>query len=150
MLNWLFGPRKPRGARRRGFFVFRTPQGVERAVDPFVVYRRLVHHETINLEKHATAADLGEEPETTELIEAICEIFGVTRYDETTKTGYLDWELLNLLGEYHEFLADLKKNIDTGLNSQPPTEPKSSESTPTPPEETTEDSRQPCTSSVSG
>ena len=141
---WRASSRVPRGARRRGFFIFRTPQGEQRCVDPFRVFRDLTTDENINLEQHAAASDVGEEPETTELVEHVCKVFGVERYDEETGKGYSDFEVLNLLGDFQRFLMEQKKTFESGSNSSPPTEPKSSGSSPTPPESTTEDSKQPC------
>jgi hypothetical protein len=138
-------PQGPHGERRRGFFVFTDDRGTEHVLDPFLVFRQLAHDPKINLEKHTVAADHGEEPETTELIEFICRVFGVVRYSPQTQLGMSDWEILGVLGQFHEYLEGLKKNIDTGSTSLEPTESSASGASPERPTQQTAGSLSPST-----
>lgn len=111
--------------QRRGLLPFFD--GIrQRWADPFLVWRALYNHPVVNLEKHGAAADEGSEPETTEYIKAIVEVFGVQRWDDVTRTGLTDWEILHLIPQLSSHLVALKKNTSPGPTSSPPTEPVSS------------------------
>jgi hypothetical protein len=108
--------------RNRHRLLFRFWDGEqERSADPYRLWRDLNNHPKINLEEIAPAIDEGREPETTTLIEAMAEVFGLKRFDSTTKAGLTDWEVLNLLVELDEYLLALKKNINIGPISPAPT-----------------------------
>ena len=126
-----------RDARRRGFFVFQDDSGKDRIVDPFRVFRELSSSKTVDIETQLPVAmETGAEPETTDLIEFVCRVFGVKRFDAETATGMSDSEVLALLIEFSSFLESIKKNIDPGSTSSEPMESKSSQS-PEPQAETT-------------
>ena len=118
-----------RDARRRGFFVFQDDRGADRIVDPFRVFRELSSSKTVDIETQLPVAmETGAEPETTDLIEFVCEVFGVKRFNAETKTGMMDAEVLALFLDFSSFLESIKKNIDPGSTSSEPTESKSSQS----------------------
>ena len=76
----------------------------------------------------APELDEGKEPESTIVLETIAEVFGVDRWNDKTRTGLIDWELVALLSQLDEFLEGLKKNINHGPTSLPPMESESSSS----------------------
>jgi len=102
-----------------------------RYTDPFLAWRRLDNHKTLSLDAMAPLADAGKEPETTIMVEALCEVFDVRRWDEATTTGLTDWQVLNLLVELEGYFEGLKKSINPGPTSPEPTDSASS----TPPED---------------
>lgn len=120
-----------RRQRRRGLFRYHDGRRW-RYGDPFLIWRRLQNHEKCNLETMAPELDEGKEPESTIVLEAIAEVFGVQRWNDETCTGLIDWELVALLSQLDEFLEGLKKNINPGPISSPPMESESSIS-PVPP-----------------
>lgn len=111
--------------RRPGFFQYFDGQR-DRFGDPFAIWRAIASHPTVNFADAASAIDEGREPETTQAIVALCEIFGVTRWDEATGTGLTDWEVANLFGDFSDYLDALKKNTNSGPISSAPSEPESS------------------------
>ena len=118
-----------RDARRRGFFVFKDDRGEDRIVDPFRVFRELSSSKTVDIETQLPIAmETGAEPETTDLIEFVCKVFGVKRFDAESATGMSDSEVLALLLTFSTFLEELKKNTDPGSTSSEPTESKFSQS----------------------
>lgn len=89
-----------------------------RRADPFRLWRELFARNSI-ADLYGPAVE-GREPETTELLERLCQVFGVQRWDERTRQGLTDWEIFSLLGQFHEYLEALKKSISPGLISPPP------------------------------
>jgi len=105
--------------------------------DPFLLWRALTHHDTIQLGTHWDAAENGEEPATTELVTATAEIFGVSRFVQEatgTASGLTDWELMGLLEQLVDYIDALKKKHNPQPTSSPPTDSESSTS-PGPPNE---------------
>ncbi len=107
--------------------------------DPFLIWRRLHNHPKCNLETMAPELDEGKEPGATIVLDAICQVFDVQRWDDHGKSGLIDWELIGLLAQLDAFLDDLKKNTSPGPISSEPTESESSIS-PAPPDEVTSSS----------
>jgi hypothetical protein len=121
MFQWLKTRLERRRLQDRG--LFRYHDGTRtRYADPFVVWRALNNHPEMNLEKQADFVDIGQEPETTTVVKAFCDVFDVKRWDDTKRTGLMDWEILDLINQLEGFLAPLKKNISLGQTSSPPTE----------------------------
>ena len=87
--------------------------------DPFGLWRALKHHPTITINEHWDAANQGDEPETTELVTAIAEVFGVARFDGAA--GLTDWEILDLFAVLMDYLDVLKKKHNPSPTSSPPT-----------------------------
>ena len=79
-------------------------------------------HPKFNLETMGDLVEHGAEPETTIAAEAICEVFGVTRWDDRAKTGLIDWELIALMDQFHQHLEALKKKPSPGPISPEPTD----------------------------
>jgi hypothetical protein len=86
----------------------------ERRIDPYRAYRQLQAHPEIDLEAIAPLVDQGQEPETTQLVNALADVFGVCRYDDATGRGLTDWEIIDLLAALNEFLLALKKKSNLG------------------------------------
>lgn len=89
--------------------------------DPFGLWRALHAHPTLNLERDADALDRGEEPAATQAITALCQIFGVQRWNEQTGRGLTDWEVCDLIVQLQQYLDALKKNTSAGPTSPEPT-----------------------------
>jgi hypothetical protein len=107
--------------------LFRFHDGRQtRAVDPFKVWRELRNHPTFDFQSKLPLVDKGLEPATTDCVNALCDIFGVERWNEAWERGLTDWEILNLLDYHAQFLDTLKKNINGGPISSPPTDSASS------------------------
>jgi len=60
-------------------------------------------------ENKGTLIEAGSEPETTEYVQAICDIFDVEKYDESTGEGLTETELAGLLNHLTEWLLGVKK-----------------------------------------
>lgn len=110
-----------------------------RYADPFATWRSIINHSRFSIETMALEVDRGGEPETTICIEAMCEVFGVERWDKATNRGLTDWQILSLLDQFDRYLTSVKKNSSTGPTSSAPTD---SDSSPVqvPPEPTTNSS----------
>jgi hypothetical protein len=111
--------------RQRGFFHYFDGTG-DRWGDPFFIWRAIASHPKVNFSDITGAMDAGQEPETTDALNALCEVFGVQRWNPETQAGLSDWEIMNLLGDFSDYLDALKKNINSGPTLSPPTEPESS------------------------
>ena len=97
--------------------------------DPFSIWRQILNHPKFNAETMAFLVDEGSEPETTICVEAMCEIFGVQRWDAETQTGLTDMEIIMLLDGFDNYLSTVKKNSSLGATSSPATASESSTST---------------------
>lgn len=115
--------------------------------DPFYIWRQILNHPKFNAETMAFLVDEGSEPETTICVEAMCEIFGVQRWDSDTQSGLTDMEIIMLLDSFDAYLSGVKKNSSTGATSSPPTDSESSTSTEAPKEATSSSSGANSTSS---
>jgi len=91
------------------------------AIDPFRVYREVVSEKTIDFDTIGPMVEKWEEPATTLLIDLICRVFGVQRYDSETEKGLTDPELLNLFADLNDYLDYVKKKCNLGPISQPST-----------------------------
>ena len=89
--------------------------------DPWRIYRALSNHPTVNLADAAVSAENGEEPVTTQLVEAVSEAFAVTRCD-ATGNGLTDDEVLCLLWSLVDWIEYVKKNSSRGQTSVAPTD----------------------------
>lgn len=106
-------PFRYRRLRKRGLFPYFDGQK-ERWGDPFVIWRKLLHESSVDLENITPLVDEAKEPETTQFVEAVASAFGVKRWDAEMETGLMDWEILDLIVGLDEFLAGLKKNSSPG------------------------------------
>lgn len=96
--------------------------------DPFKIWRELKNNGIVDLDAVAPLVDAGQEPETTKSVEAIAAAFQVRRWNEATKSGLTDWEVLALYWEMASFIEALKKNISPGPTLPEPTDLQSSTS----------------------
>jgi len=67
--------------------------------DPLQLWRAFVHHPA-NLPALAPAVDEQKEPETTQFIQGVFEVFGLTRYDPLSGVGLTDAEVLMTLESF--------------------------------------------------
>jgi hypothetical protein len=81
--------------------------------DPLQLWRAFVHHPA-NLPALAPAVDEQKEPETTQFIQGVCEVFGLTRYDPLSGVGLTDAEVLMTLESFHAYLEAVKKKAGLG------------------------------------
>ncbi len=109
MLRWFTNRLRRRRYRRRGLFDYNDGRRT-RWVDPFVVWRKLNEHKTLDLENQAPYVDQGIEPQTTIVITALCEVFDLKRFDDATGRGLMDIEVLDVLAKLHVFTEAVKKN----------------------------------------
>lgn len=134
---WLLhGWRARRRLAQRGLFRYHDGQRI-RWGDPFALWRGLVNHPEMNLETMAPLVDEGQEPETSIVLNATAEVFGVQRWDSQAGAGLTDWEILGLLTALQEYLAALKKNTSPGRTSAEPTGPPPCSDFPGPPSQAT-------------
>jgi hypothetical protein len=94
--------------------------------DPFAIWRKLINNADVNWEAVAPLVDTGQEPETTQAVQAICEAFDVRRWDEASGTGLTDWEITQLPGALDAYFDEQKKSISPGPTSSGPTAGESS------------------------
>jgi len=113
--------RERRRLKGRGLFCFHDGQRY-RYVDPLRMWREIECHEKFNLETDPPLVAARQEPESSHFISAMCEAFGIERFDDETHRGMIDEELMELFVKLADFLGAVKKNIDTGQTSPPDTE----------------------------
>ena len=109
MLPWIRRWAERRRQRQRAIFPYHDGTRPRRA-DPAAIWRGLLSHPTMDLERHVPLAEQGQEPERQIVLDAICQIFAVEQWSEETAAGLTAWELLDLLRQFDEYLAALKKN----------------------------------------
>ena len=101
--------------RLRGRGLFRFFDGRRyRHVDPLRMWREVEHHSEFNLETMPEAVAVRDEKASEAFYAAMCEVFGIERFDDSTGRGMTDEEIMGLLVDLSEFLGAVKKNIDTG------------------------------------
>lgn len=87
-----------------------------RSLDPWRCYRAFISHpkfEAIDMEEAAE----GIEPHCTDALDAICESFGLERFDMATGRGMTDAEVFDFLSDLHTYMEDLKKKRQSGATS---------------------------------
>ena len=105
MFGWL---------RNRKRQLFRYWDGARwRRADPLRLWRRIVN-EWDELRPLLECADTGKEPETTQAIQWLCGLFGVSRWSEDNARGLTDAELFGLLEQFYGYLDALKKSMGRG------------------------------------
>jgi hypothetical protein len=116
ILSWLTSRRL--GSRR----LFRYWDGRRwRYGDPFLLWRAIMNHPTVHFENALPLVDDGVEPETSQVVVALYEIFAVEPWDEHRRTGLTQWEILAVLGAFNLYLELLKKSTSPGPTSSPAT-----------------------------
>jgi hypothetical protein len=143
MLAWL--KRLFTRGRFRNRLLFRYHDGTRwRYGDPYKLWREMWNptgagHKCL-LKEHAPAFDSGQEPETTLLIEAICKVFGLKRFDPESGEGVTDWEAKNILNVLSDYIDEVKKNTRASPTSPEPTASKPPFDSPAPQAEPTKPS----------
>jgi hypothetical protein len=89
--------------------------------DVLYLYRRILHHDP-DIVSLLPAVDEQKEPETSEFLKAIEEIFGLRRFDPETGSGLTESEIVVLFQRFLHHLEHLKKKVDHGFGPQPSTE----------------------------
>lgn len=113
--------RQRRRDRDRALFHYWDGQKARR-IDPLRVWRELANHDKMDLDTMPAMADEGQEPETTTVVDAFCEVFDVHRWDDASGTGLTDSDILNLINQLQGYFAALKKNTSLGVISSEPTD----------------------------
>lgn len=93
-----------------------------RKIDAYRVWRELIQNSGIDIKTIAPLVDKGQEPETSQWIDAIAKAFDVKKYDSETDTGLTDWEILSLMGELDNLMAFIKKKFNPGPILPQPTD----------------------------
>lgn len=100
---------------RKGF-LFRYFDGRSiRYVDPRPIYRQIVYHPD-RITELLDAVERDSEPETTQFIDALADIFQVVRYDPATGKGLTDRQVVELFVAFCQFCADVKKKVNPSSN----------------------------------
>ena len=121
-------PTEPKQADR---MLFRFFDGVrERTVDPIPTYRAIRIDPEFDEESHIKEAESGNEDAWDTCLRAVQRAFNVKSYNGDTGEGLTQLEQMALLTRFYEFFADLKKNTETSLTSQPSTGSMSQTSSP--------------------
>ncbi len=89
--------------------------------DPFQLWRGMVNHSKLNMDTMLEAVDIGQEPETTIAVEAITEVFGLSRLDTYTGIGLTDGQVLDVLLDISNYFDELKKKHSRGQTLSSPT-----------------------------
>lgn len=135
MFGWWKRSRRMARRRERQRAIFRYWDGErERGIDPASVWRALVTHPKFNWETHPALIDDQNPAVGREALEitlnAIREVFDVGIWTEDAQghaRGLTEWETINILVEFNQYLDSLKKSTNPTPTSPPPTAPPSSE-----------------------
>lgn len=111
-MKWLQAWREKRRQRDRALFSYNDGTRIRRA-DPAILWRDLLNHPKLDLETSMTLAESGEEPQASEVAEALSDVFQVSQWNSQTDTGLTRWELFDLVHQFDEYLSALKKNTST-------------------------------------
>jgi hypothetical protein len=110
--------------RRRGFFVQRLREGGWVVGDPLVLYRRLMNHKHLDMGRLPEVLRQGKEPEATEAMQALAEVFGVRLWDG--RQGLSEQELSDLVLAFYDHLEGLKKTpVPPPISPEPTDWPRS-------------------------
>lgn len=114
VIQWLRRAWQQRRTRGRALFSYHDGARLRRA-DPAELWRKLLNHTRMNFADMLPLAHQGQEPEATIVLEALAEIFRVERWDDQSGRGLTNWELLDLVREFDEYLTELKKTLNPSL-----------------------------------
>lgn len=131
---------------KRDLFAYSDGQQIKHG-DPFRIFRAIVNDPRIDIARDQPLIDVGAEPETSKAIQVLMDAFGVTHWDG--ETGLTDWEILNLLVQFSEYMEALKKNTNSSATLSPTTDTKSSTGPECPNEATSSYSPSTCSPSES-
>lgn len=113
--------RRRKEAKTRAIFEFWDGSNF-RKIDPWRAYREIAADKKFNLETHLDFVQIGQEPETGDCLACLMRVFGVARYNEKSKRGMTDGEMLKLLYDLSEYLDELQKKTLHGQTSSAPTD----------------------------
>lgn len=130
-MRWLWNQYRRWRLRDRGLFNFWDGRRW-RFIDVWHVYRQLMNDARLDPDRHFPLVERGEEPETSEYLALITEIFGLHRWDG--RRGLTDGEVRNVSEAFFAVCLAVKKNGSDGSISSPPTGSESSAS-PEPPDQ---------------
>jgi hypothetical protein len=102
--------------RHRLLFSYWDGNRVRRA-DPYRLSRELQGQKELDLIAVAPLVDEGKEPETTQFVSVIAAVFGVERWNDSTQSGLMDWEILDLFRDFNGYLLNIKKKYNPGPTS---------------------------------
>jgi len=114
------------------FFVLDLPDGKKLYYDPFRLWRILYQNPKFRLDDYMDAVSEGREPETTEFVRHLAEVFGVKRWEPgmTPEEGLTDIEIIGLLSRFGAWLQEVAGFFGFTQISPQPTEPKQPDSSP--------------------
>ena len=91
--------------------------------DPFKLWRELIHGGDFVIDDVLIRdVDAGKEPETSKVINHVCKVFAVTRWNPETGDGLTDLEIIGILLSVFQWTNAVKKNTNPGPTSPEPTE----------------------------
>jgi hypothetical protein len=104
---------------RRKRLLFRYYDGEKWvAADPLRIYRKITK-EADHLVALATAFDQQRDPEASEFIDLVAEIFGLVRYNPVTGAGLTDSEVAGVFQQFDAFVVEIRDRFFPGSTSQP-------------------------------
>lgn len=106
-----------------------------RAIDPLQAHYALNSHPKWNWD-NAPLIDEGDPEQQKIAVEAVCDVFGVSCYDDSTGKGLVSVEILGILYAFDAYCQAVKKKFSPGQTSPRPTESSVSHSVVVPPETT--------------
>jgi hypothetical protein len=103
MFSWLF--------KKSNRKLFRFFDGSRlRREDPLALQLKLETHEKCRWDVHPALAEQGDSVAYEICLDAICDVFGVTRFNSSLGTGLTHMELMGLLRSFVDYIEQLKKN----------------------------------------
>lgn len=109
-------------------FLFRYHNGVRRvAADPLVILRRIMQ-QADELQVLATLFDQMREPEATEYIMRVADVFGIVRWDPERNVGLTDLEVLDVLRRFNALISEVRDRFFSGSIRRPSMDGESSSS----------------------
>jgi thiamine pyrophosphate-dependent acetolactate synthase large subunit-like protein len=103
--------------RRRGLFRYHNGRRWVYA-DPLPLYRKVLK-EADQLVVLGAAFDQQKDPEASEFVQKLAEIFELTRYDPQTGRGLTDAEVVAVFQQFDAFLREIRENFFPGSTSPP-------------------------------
>ena len=95
--------------------------GSEVSADPLALLRRILNDPIVgDLEQAAAYIDACKEPESSEILSRLCDIFGIVRYDSKCQTGLTDIEIMAVVQAFGDYMDVVKKNTSPGPTLPPP------------------------------
>jgi hypothetical protein len=109
MTRWIHSWLERRRLRGRGLFRYHDGSRT-RYADPAAIWRALLNHPAMDFSHDPQLADQGDPEAQPRVVQALSEIFAVPLFRDRAHPGLTTWEMLDLLRQFDEYLAALKKN----------------------------------------